>query len=634
MRTVTSCTLDCPDACSLVVETDEQGNVRIEGNPDHPFTAGFTCAKMRRFADRLRQPDRITTPLLKQDGGWRAIGWDQALSLCAERIQGYRSEPASIVQIRGGGDQGAMTRFGDLFWTKLGARGTIGTLCNAAGKAGFVEDFGAALQNDVPELLNSVAIVNWGRDMSRSSVHMGRTVVDARKRGTQVWTISPGGDGNRAFSDHLIVINPGTDRFLAAAIARLLIEHRAIRPDLLERTHGWEEFRHTVMSRTVEGWSAACGVAIQDIERLGEVYAAAGPTATIVGWGLQRYDWGGETVRFINALAMLSGNVGRSGGGSYYTLSPSASFNYDWARTPGDRPGLVRPVIGQAILDAKSPPVRMLWVTGTNIVNQAADSHTVARAFTAVQFKVVVDAFMNDTSERADLILPPTLTLEREDLIGGCFHPYVNYARAAVQAPGECRDDAWIVNELGKRLDPPIEMPDFEECLAQTLRSPVLDVSLEELRRTGFVRSNRPPVPFVDLQFPTQTGKYHLPQILHAEDPAPVGYPYRLLSLLRRDAIHSQLAPDQQTGLPAVWVAPGSPVMSGIDDSRPLFLATRLGRLRVRLELQPGLHPRAILYRRGDWMKLGGGVNQLIEADVSDVGYCAPFYKQYARLEN
>lgn len=98
----------------------------------------------------------------------------------------------------------------------------------------------------------------------------------------------------------------------------------------------------------------------------------------------------------------------------------------------------------------------MIWVNGFNVVNQAPDSGTIADAFDKVDFKVVVDAFMTDTAMRADLVLPCTLNLEQEDIIGSYLHNYVQYARPAVPPPEGCRDDFTIMTELGKRLDPPL----------------------------------------------------------------------------------------------------------------------------------------------------------------------------------
>jgi len=73
MPIVTACSQDCPDTCSLVVETSPSGRVVINGNPDHPFTAGFCCAKMKAWHSRLSSPHRITAPLLRDGSGWREI---------------------------------------------------------------------------------------------------------------------------------------------------------------------------------------------------------------------------------------------------------------------------------------------------------------------------------------------------------------------------------------------------------------------------------------------------------------------------------------------------------------------------------------------------------------------------------
>jgi hypothetical protein len=83
-----------------------------------------------------------------------------------------------------------------------------------------------------------------------------------------------------------------------------------------------------------------------------------------------------------------------------------------------------------------------------------------------------------------------------------------------------------------------------------------------------------------------------------------------------------------------VWVAPDSPALAGLDLSRPVALVSPLGRLTVSVELEPGLHPGAVVYRRGDWMNRGGGANQLIASGLTDIGGGAPFYEQYVRLEN
>jgi len=83
-----------------------------------------------------------------------------------------------------------------------------------------------------------------------------------------------------------------------------------------------------------------------------------------------------------------------------------------------------------------------------------------------------------------------------------------------------------------------------------------------------------------------------------------------------------------------VWVAKENTMLQEIDLDLDVFIASPLGRLKAKLKTLPGLHPEAVVYRRDDWIKFGGGVNQLIEASLTDMGDCAPFYQQYVRLEN
>lgn len=636
LEAVTACTLDCPDTCSLVVTRDSRGAVRLKGNPDHPFTAGFTCRKSRGFIRRLGSPHRITHPMLRTGEQWRSLSWDDALDLCAEKLGSCRAEPASILHIHGEGAKGVMKQAGKLFFAMLGASRVSGSLCDAAGYVACLADFGSRLNNDITDLLHSRCIVNWGRDLSRSSVHTAALIRRARELGSQVISISPGGDDNSGFSDDRVCIRPGTDRFLAAAVIRRFIEEDIIGDDVLSRARQWPEFRELVMKHAAADLAAWCDVDPRDVERVFCRYAQRGPTATILGAGLQRYAYGGENVRFINALAFLSGNIGREGGGSYFHLHSLRNVNLNWTKDPERKPRRAFPVaeIGRSILEADDPPVRMLWINGSNVINQAPDSRQTARAFESVPFKVVVDAFMTDTAQRADLFLPCTLMLEQEDIVASYLHDFVHYVPAVVQPPAWARSDHRIFRELGVRLDPPVVLPDPEAIFRASLDSPHLSVSLEELRAKRFVRAGRPRIAYAGMRFDHTDGKYRFPPELHAEPPASPEYPLRLLTLIRREHIHSQILPEDQAAPPPVWISPDSPHLKNLDLRKNVFMVSPLGRLMVQVKTRSGLHPHTVVYRRGDWMKLGGGANQLIQAGLTDIGGGAPFYQQHVRLEN
>jgi anaerobic selenocysteine-containing dehydrogenase len=406
--------------------------------------------------------------------------------------------------------------------------------------------------------------------------------------------------------------------------------------EVLTRTRYPEKFLELIQSRSTEELMAVCEVSLSDAEKLFHAYATVKPVVTFIGAGLQRYRYGGENVRFINALALLSGNVGLSGGGAYFHLHSYRNLDLEWIKGPGHRGRRAFHIatIGRDILSAQDPSVKMIWVNGINVVNQAPHAAETAHAFDRVEFKVVVDAFMNDTAQRADLILPCALMLEQEDIVGSFLHEYVQYASPVMAPPPEVRTDLWIVSELGKRLDPPVTMPDPEQCLRAALNSPHVETTLEELKAKRFVRSKRPRIAYEGLRFAHPDGKYRFPASLHEEPLPPIGYPLRLLTLVRRNAIHSQILPEDPAPLPAVGVAPDCPVLKDLDPSQPVSLVSPLGRLPVSLRLVPGLHPGAVVYRRGDWMNRRGGANQLIASGVTDLGGGAPFYDQYVRLEN
>jgi anaerobic selenocysteine-containing dehydrogenase len=634
MEIVTACTMDCPDACSLIATQKPNGKVILKGNPQHPITSGFTCAKIRKHIDRLNSPHRKVTPLIRENDLWKTITWDSALDLCAHHMNRLRNTPEKLLHIHGESSKGVLKQAGKLFFNHYNACRTRGSVCDAAGFLAYMYDFGSRCNHDPQDLLNSRWIVSWGKDFRRSSVHLGAFVQKALKKGARLITISPGAGSTTGDRDRLIHIRPGTDRFLAAAVIRRFIEHQLISYEILECTRHWENFKKLILNLEEKTLLNHCDIDKQHLDMLFRIYSKKTPVATLVGTGLQRYDFGGETVRFINALALISDNIGIAGGGSYYHLHNLRNFNTDWIKSElkSSRKSFLVPKLGEEILNA-DPPLDMVWVNGSNLVNQLPDIHTTVRAFESIPFKVVVDAFMTDTASRADLFLPSTLMMEQKDLIGSYLHDFVHYVPAIFKPPGQARSDFDIFVELGKRLHRPIELPNPETIFSEALQSNYLNVSLEDLKVKKFMRADRPIIPYENLQFDHSDAKYRFPTRLHPEPPAPKKYPYRLLSLIRRKAIHSQILPEDQTMPPMVWIARESPVWKQLNPEKPSYLVTKKGRIKVQVKVMEGLHPEVIVYRRGDWMKLGGGVNQLIEAYPTDLGGGTAYYRQYATIE-
>ena len=627
--TITACTLDCPDACSLVAENGPDG-LRLRGNPAHPFTRGFVCSKLDVHRRRLASPHRLRSPLLKVNGSWRDIGWDEALGLCAEKIDLYRAEPRSILHVRGSGNRGVIKSLSSLFFRRLGASGLHGSLCDEAGNEACCRDFGCLRHNDITDILNTSALVNWGRDLARGSVHTAAMVRQLRKKGVPVVTIAPGEDTAQGFTDHFVRIRPGTDRFLAAAVLREVLRREGIAPKVAASCHDLSGFEELLAGCGPEllDW---CGVRSVDVILLADHYAGPAPVATLLGWGLQRYRFGGQSVRFINALAMLSGQVGRSGGGAYYGLSSMANFDQSWTAQTAYGRTLLKPNLARE-LRRSDPPVRMAWVECINPANQFPEAGEVAGALAALDFVVLADAFMTDTAEVADLILPVALMLEQEDVVGSFLHEYVQLSAKAVEPPTGVRTDYEILADLGRRLSSPVALPEPEEALGEALRSRTLNTSLEELRGSGYIRSTHGSVAFENLRFGHKDGLYRLP--LHLDPPvlAAKDYPLQLLTLINRRFVHSQILPEDQVGRPVVTVHPRTLESFGLIPGMA-WLVTDLGRLEVHIAADESMHPDCVVYRRGPWVGYGGGVNRIIRFVETDMGGVGAYYEQRCRLE-
>ncbi|WP_243360824.1 molybdopterin-dependent oxidoreductase [Fundidesulfovibrio terrae] len=647
----TACTRHCGDGCALVVEVGEGGKLVVRGNPDHPFTQGFICAKTARFAERLTSLRRIVTPLIRDGEGFREASWEAALSLIAAQVQRLRRTPERMLHVHYHASFGLLHQASKLLFGTLGASGFSGSPCLAAGAEAVRRDFGAVRQGPLSEAMRAERIVNWGRNAGAQSVHLAAMIAKARKRGARVLSIHPGDPGYAGISDVEIVIRPGTDRFLAAAAMKILLERGQVHVSPGES--GWagggacgvldsaslarcadaRAFLDLLGGLDLEVLLDACGVSRQQAGMLADWYSPGqgGPTATLIGRGVQRYAHGGENVRFIDALAMLTGNIGRAGGGVYYMRQDLKQAAWNWTQAePGS--GRKFPLTDLAAQVGRAdPPVEFVWVEGMNLVTQCPDSLATA-AMLKERFTVVVEPFMTDTARAATVILPPALMLECEDIAKADSHPYLNHSAKVLEPRGQARSNFDIASALGAVLDPPVNFPAAEEVLDTALCGGNLRSSLSELREKGFLGVDMPETPWADGVFAHPDGLYRLPEELHPERPDDPRYPLRLLSPVRRDHLLSQVPEEEQESPPRVFVSPDCAALATLAPGGVALLETAHGSMEVRVDILESLHPDAVLYPRGDWLSRGGCVNRIIRGVEADMAGQVAYYQARARL--
>jgi anaerobic selenocysteine-containing dehydrogenase len=636
----TTCNRDCPDACSIVATVEDGRITRLQGDPGHPITRGFLCYRTSHFLPTQYSPERLTAPMLRQaDGSFVAIGWDQALDLCAERLATIRREsgPAAIFHYRSGGSLGLLKQLTDYFFEQLGPV-TIkrGDICSGAGDAAQMLDFGDEDSHDLHDLLESRSILVWGKNVHVSSPHTLPVLKEAKKRGARLTMIDPVHHQTASLCDQVIAPRPAGDFALAMAVARLIFEHGWVDAEAARYCDHLDELRALAESRSTAAWCAEADVTVAEAQAVAERLGPGKPCAILVGWGMGRRKAGGAIVRALDALAAITGNLGVPGGGVSFYYKRRGAFDTSFIRGAQVAPRtLCEPLFGQEILAAQDPPVRAVWITAGNPVAMLPDSNRVAEALRTREFVVVVDAFMTDTARLAHLVLPTTTLLEEDDLVGAYGHHYLGTARPVVPPPPGCKSDLEIAQALAARLGLAQVMAGTPREWKERFIAPRLaphGITVDTLD-TSHVRSPvAAKVLFADRRFKTPSGKVNLmtsPPPAEATRGALADFPLWLMSLSTADAQSSQWA-RPVSGPAVLTVHPDS--AAGIPDGGTGRLESALGSLLVRVTHDPRQRRDVALVPKGGHVRDGRSANTLVRAAITDIGEGGALYDERVRL--
>src|SRR5262245_28309933 len=230
----TLCNRDCPDACGIVATVEDGRVTKIRGDKEHPITLGFLCYRTSLFLSTHYSSERLTSPLLRRNGDFHPISWDEALDLAADRLTTIRREsgPAAIFHYRSGGSLGLLKHLGDYFFERFGPTTTKrGDICSGAGDFAQVADFGDEDAHDLFDLLHSRHILLWGKNVFVSSPHTIPVLRDARARGAELVLIDPVHHRTASLCQASLQPRPGGDLSLALAVARILFERGWVHPD-------------------------------------------------------------------------------------------------------------------------------------------------------------------------------------------------------------------------------------------------------------------------------------------------------------------------------------------------------------------------------------------------------------------
>lgn len=565
------CTLDCHDCCKFNVYTKGNNVVKIEGDKNHPYTKGFICKKGMAHLDRLNHKDRIKTPMLKIDGVWKEISFDKAIEIMAEKLTYYKEKytSKSVMHYDQYGSGSVLKYIGDIFFNFYGGVSRHkGGPCWSAGMHAQKYDFGVAKSHAIEDMLNSKSIFVWGKNPAYTTIHTMQIIKKAKEKGIKIVVIDPIYTKTAQIADKYVQVNPGTDGALAIAMAKIIVEDKLYDEEYINSyVIGFEEYKKYLSSLELSFLIDECGVKENDIRELVDLYTNKYSSIN-VGYGLQKYKNGGNTIRAIDALGAITGQIGFSGGGVNYAnkVYPSVinSDPYNSQSYGEDREFYVSNIskfIEESLkntsnkvnyasdeldmtsnkvnyvsdeLDITSNktdyisnelynlsnksikgniPIKMAVITKSNMLNQLPDLVELERVFSKIEFKVCFDMFITDTATLCDMFIPCTNTLESEDIIySSMTNPYITYNERAVKPAHKLMDEYYFFMELAKKMGlndyPFVEKRTYLEKVIEPLKRFDKNLDIEKLKNNYFTIHN--PVAWEDKKFETPSGKYEL----------------------------------------------------------------------------------------------------------------------------
>jgi len=471
----------CGTGCEMSVGTRQNQLVSIKPVLDALVSKGHLCVKGRYAFDFVSAADRITGPMIRKEGVWQRVAWEEAISFTATRLQQiartYGPDGIAILGSARGTNE-------ENYLAQKFARVVIGTnnvdccarVCHTPTAAALKLMLGTgAATNSYNDIERAQTILICGANATENHPIVGARIKHAALNGAKLIVIDPRKIELAEYSTIHLQPRPGTNIPLLNALAHVVVEEKLCDYQFAtERVAEWDEFCDFIRGFPPEQVEAICGVKADLIRQAARLYATKKPSMCFHGLGVTEHTQGTEGVMCLVNLALLTGNIGKPGTG----INPlRGQNNVQGAAHMGCDPGVLTgsvslndarqlfervwqaPVPTGRGLDmlemidaANAGKLKALWAIGYDVALTNANAAATDRALRSLDLVIVQDMFLNETARQfGSVFLPATSSFERDGTFMNAERR-VQRIRKVIEPVGQSKPDWQIVCAVARAM--------------------------------------------------------------------------------------------------------------------------------------------------------------------------------------
>jgi formate dehydrogenase major subunit len=536
-RTVRTTCAYCGVGCVFDAGVRDGQVVQMVPADDGPSNLGHACMKGRFGWTYITAKDRVRTPLLRDGSQWKELSWDAALDRLAQEFSRIKANHgpdalATISSSRGTNEENYL--FGKFMRCVIGTNhiDNCARVCHSATVTGMMETLGAsAATNSIEDLDLAKLILVVGANPTESHPVVGARIKRAHRRGVPLIVIDPRRTELARLADLHLQLEPGTNVALLNGLGHVIAREGLLdQAFVATRTEGVEEWMKTVAESTPEKAAQITGVPAHLIREAARRYASSGASLCMHGLGMTEHRWGSHGVMALVNLALATGNIGRPGtginplrgqnnvqGASDVGCLPTYFAGYQSLDDPKlaalhqqvtGRPlptkrGMKTPDMWDAALGGR---LKGLWIIGYDVAQTDPNLKKVHEALKRVEFLVVQDLFLSETTKFAHLVLPGASFLEKDGTFTN-LERRIQRIRKAVDPPNGILPDWHVVCEVSGRMGYPMPYQHPSEIMDEIARLTPMFAGV------SYSRLDQP----AGLQWPVPTATHEGTSLMHQE---------------------------------------------------------------------------------------------------------------------